>query len=144
MSEHSIIKFKSLNYLTWAVALAAMIISLILSEILKYPPCTLCWYQRVFMYPLVFIIPVGILLEDSRIYFYSLILGFVGLMIAIYHTLIYHGIIQEAFKLCNAELSCKTKQFELFNLISIPMMSSVTFLIIVILNSIGVFYEKKP
>ena len=143
MSEHSIIKFKSLNYLTWAVALAAMIISLIFSEILKYPPCTLCWYQRVFMYPLVFIVPIGILLEDPRIYFYSLILGFIGLIIATYHTLIYHGIIQEAFKLCNAELSCKTKQFELFNLISIPVMSLVTFLIIVILNLIGVFYEKR-
>lgn len=132
-----------INYVSWFIALMAMAISLIFSELLKYPPCTLCWYQRIFMYPLVFIIPVGIVLKDDKIFRYVLLLSGVGLLIALYHSLIYHGIIEEALQLCNAALSCKTKQFELFNLLSIPVMSLFSFLTIFILNIKGVFYVKR-
>src|SRR3989344_2963611 len=31
-------------------ALIATLASLTLSEILRFPPCVLCWYQRIFMY----------------------------------------------------------------------------------------------
>lgn len=130
--------YKFINYTSWLIALLAMLISLTFSEVMKLSPCTLCWYQRVFMYPLVFIIPIGILNKDSRVFIYSCTLSFVGLIVSIYHTLIYHGIIQEAFKLCNAELSCKTKQFELFGFLSIPLMSFLSFTIIFIFNLIGV------
>ncbi len=132
-----------INYASWAIALMAMSISLIFSELLKYPPCTLCWYQRIFMYPLVFMIPVGIILRDLQIYRYVLVLSTIGLFIAFYHSLIYHDIIEEALQLCNAALSCKTKQFELFNVLSIPVMSLFSFLAIVVLNFLGVFYVKR-
>ncbi len=133
----------SINYASWFIALLALFISLLLSDILKYPPCTLCWYQRIFMYPLVFLIPVGLLIKDRNIYTYVLSLSTVGLVIAGYHSLIYHGVIEEALQLCTVALSCKTKQFELFNFISIPVMSFFSFLTIVILNLVGVFYDKR-
>lgn len=134
---------KNISYMSWTVALISMFISLVFSDILKFPPCTLCWYQRIFMYPLAFIIPVGILTQDHKIHVYSLVLSSVGLMIAGYHSLIYHGIIQEALKVCTADLSCKTKQFELFGFISIPVMSLISFLIIFILNLQGVRNVKR-
>ena len=111
-----------------------MAISLIFSELLKYPPCTLCWYQRVFMYPLVFIIPTALITKDRQIHNYVIVLSIFGLMIAGYHSLIYHDFISETLKVCTADLSCKTKQFELFGFISIPVMSFFSFLIILILN----------
>ena len=37
----------------FAVASTAMLGSLYLSEIADFIPCTLCWYQRIAMYPLV-------------------------------------------------------------------------------------------
>jgi disulfide bond formation protein DsbB len=43
-------------HLTFVVALIATMGSLFFGEVLKYPPCTLCWYQRICMYPLVFIL----------------------------------------------------------------------------------------
>ena len=69
--------------------------------------------------------------------------SFVGLIISAYHGLIYHGVIQEALKLCNAQLSCKTKQFELFGFLSIPVMSFLSFASILIFNLIGVIREKR-
>lgn len=135
--------YRIINYTSWLIALLAMVISLTLSEVMKLPPCTLCWYQRVFMYPLVLIIPIGIISKDPIIFIYSCSLSFVGLVISIYHALIYHGLIQESLKLCNAELSCKTKQFELFGFVSIPVMSFLSFAFIFIFNLIGVFRAKR-
>ena len=134
---------KKIAYLSWSIALFAMLLSLIFSEILKYPPCSLCWYQRIFMYPLVFIIPLGILMNDKNIYSYVLTLSFIGLILSTYHSLIYYSFIPEALKLCTAELSCKTKQFELFNFFSIPILSLFSFLILTILNFIGVTNVKR-
>lgn len=130
-------------YICWGVALMALMISLIFSEILKYPPCTLCWYQRVFMYPLAFIFPVGILTKDWKVFIYGFLLSTVGWVISGYHSLIYHDIIAEAIKVCDAQLSCKTKQFELFGILSIPVMSFLSFTLILILNFIGVFRVKR-
>lgn len=114
-------------YLAWGIALFSTLASLFFSEILKFPPCSLCWYQRIFMYPLVIVLPIGILAQDKNVSKYLVSLSLVGTVIAGYHTLIYHNIVTEAFTLCTAELSCKTKQFELFNLISIPVMSLASF-----------------
>lgn len=95
------------------------------------------------MYPLVFIIPIAITTKDSKIYVYSLTLSFIGLVIALYHSLIYHGVITETLKICTADLSCSTKQYEIFNIISIPVMSLFSFLSIFILNLIGVQNVKR-
>lgn len=120
-------------YFAWGISLLSTFASLFFSEVLKYPPCSLCWYQRVFMYPLVIILPVGILSLDKHISKYVLSLSIFGSIIAGYHTLIYHDVIQEKLTLCTADLSCKTKQFELFGFLSIPLMSFLSFLIIFVL-----------
>ena len=136
-------KSENINYLSWAIALSAMLISLIFSEILNYPPCALCWYQRIFMYPLVFIIPTAIVIKDPKIHNYVVVLSFLGLIISGYHSLIYHEFISESLKVCTASLSCKSKQFELFGLISIPVMSFFSFLLIFILNLKGANHDKR-
>lgn len=130
-------------YLIWGIALLSMIVSLIFSDFLKLPPCPLCWYQRVFMYPLVFIIPTGILIRDSKLSYYTTVLSLVGGLIALYHNLIYYDIISEGFKVCNAALSCKSRQLEVFGFLSIPMMSLIAFAIIFILSLRGLKNEIK-
>ncbi len=43
-------------YGAWIVSLTATLGSLYFSEIRKFIPCELCWYQRIMMYPLVLIL----------------------------------------------------------------------------------------
>jgi protein-disulfide isomerase len=43
----------------WLVATASTLGALFFSEIMELPPCLLCWYQRIFMFPLVLLLPVG-------------------------------------------------------------------------------------
>lgn len=37
----------------WGASFIATLGSLYFSEIMKFEPCVLCWYQRIFMYPFV-------------------------------------------------------------------------------------------
>jgi disulfide bond formation protein DsbB len=121
-------------YFNWGIAFLSMIVSLIFSEFLKLPPCSLCWYQRVFMYSMVFVIPTGILLRDRNLSYYTAVLSVAGGLIALYHNLIYFDFISEGFKVCTAELSCKSKQLQILGFLSIPTMSLVAFSIILILS----------
>jgi disulfide bond formation protein DsbB len=129
----------NLAYLAWLQALVAMLGSLFFSEVMKLPPCVLCWYQRILMYPLVFIIAVGILLEDKRLNFYALPLSITGLVIAVYHNLLYYNIIPEAITPCSAGISCTTRQIEWFGFITIPLLSLIAFTLI----TLAMFLYKK-
>lgn len=116
--------------IAWAAAFFSMVGSLFFSEILKLPPCILCWYQRIFMYPLVFIIGVGILKKDKHLPLYILPLSIIGAAIALFHYLLQRGIIPDTAAPCTQGVSCTTEYIELFGFATIPFMSLVAFLII--------------
>ena len=103
-----------LLHISWLQALAAMLGSLYFSDILHYPPCILCWYQRIAMYPLVLLIPIGILKKDKNLPYYVLPLSIIGTIIAFYHNLLYFNIIPQSLAPCVAGISCTTKFVEFF------------------------------
>jgi disulfide bond formation protein DsbB len=120
-------------YAAWIVSIIAFLGSVTFSEILKLTPCKLCWIQRIFMFPLVFILGVGIVLKDQKIPYYVLPLSLIGLSVSFYHVLLYRGILPESKTFCEAGISCTTKYIEFFGFLSIPMMAFLGFLIITIL-----------
>lgn len=119
-----------LLYAAWIVSITAFLGSVTFSEVLKLTPCKLCWIQRIFMFPLVFILGVGIVLKDLKVHFYVLPLSLIGLAVSFYHVLLYRGILPESKTFCEAGISCTTKYIEFFGFLSIPMMSFLAFLII--------------
>lgn len=120
-----------LAYSAWFMAWASMLGSLFFSEIWHLPPCLLCWYQRIVMYPLVVIIGVGILTKDlKKLPYYVLPLSVIGIFVAFYHNLLYYSIIPEALAPCQAGISCTTKFFEWFGFITIPLLSLLSFIFI--------------
>lgn len=121
---------KYILYIAWSQSLVAMFGSLFFSEIMKFTPCVLCWYQRILMYPLVAIIAVGILRKDKGIYTYVLPLSITGFLIAVYHNLLYYGLLPESVKPCLLGVSCTTKFFAWFGFITIPFLSLTAFAII--------------
>src|SRR5258708_5567044 len=108
-----------LPYITLIQALIATLSSLFFSEILHFPPCVLCWYQRICMYPIVALCIVGILRKDKNLPYYILPLSTTGLLISIYHNLLYYNILPESIAPCTAGVSCTTKQIELLCFITI-------------------------
>ena len=114
-------------YLAFAIALASMLGSLYYSEVRDLPPCLLCWYQRICMYPLVVITAVGIWRRDAGMPWYALPLSIAGFGFAVYHYLLQKGIIAEALAPCQAGISCTTKQVEYFGFVTIPFLSGLAF-----------------
>jgi disulfide bond formation protein DsbB len=121
---------QNILYIAFVIALFSMTGSLFFSEVLKFPPCILCWYQRIAMYPLVPILAIGILKKDKLLPYYVLPLSLVGLTIAFYHNLLYYNIIPEAAAPCALGISCTTKFIEWFGFITIPFLSFLGFAII--------------
>ena len=119
-------------YAAWTTALLGMILSLFFSEVMGYPPCVLCWYQRIALYPLVAVIAVGIIFRDRRMKHYALPLAVAGLLIAVYHNLLYYGVIPETVSPCTEGVSCTTAQVEWLGFITIPLMSLASFAFIVV------------
>lgn len=122
-----------LPYAAWTLTLLSAAGSLFFSEVMDLPPCVLCWYQRIAMYPLVLIIGIGIALNDAKWKLYALPLALIGLAIAVYHNLIYYGVIPESLTPCTQGVSCSERQIEWLGFITIPLMGLVSFLAISLL-----------
>jgi disulfide bond formation protein DsbB len=114
-------------YAAFTVAAVAALGSLFFGEVMNLPPCTLCWYQRICLFPLTVILAVGIVLRDARLSAYCMPLVLAGLGISIYHNLLYFGVIPETLSLCTEGVSCSTRQIELLGFITIPLMALLAF-----------------
>ncbi len=128
-----------IHHAAWAMALIATMGSLYFSEVMHLPPCVLCWYQRIAMYPLVAILAVGILRKDKGVAVYALPPVLVGLGISIYHNLLYWKILPESVAPCTLGVSCTTKFFEWFGFITIPFLSLTAF---VVLTALLITYHR--
>lgn len=120
-------------FLSFLVATVASLGSLFFSEIMSFVPCSLCWYQRIFMYPLVFIFLVNILYPDNHVLKYSLPIVLIGWAISVYHNLLMFGIIPEDLSPCVQGIPCSTKYIDWFGFINIPLLSLTAFTLILIL-----------
>jgi disulfide bond formation protein DsbB len=125
-------KSKYFLYLAWIQSLFALFGSLYFSEILHYPPCTLCWYQRICLYPLALLLPIGLLYKDRNIYRYVLPLAIVGFLISCYQNLLYYRVLPENLAPCSFGVSCTTKYVEYFGFISIPLLALLATTVIII------------
>jgi len=130
----------SLLYLAWIVALIATVGSLFFSEVMELPPCILCWYQRIAMYPLVVIIGVGIVTRDTRMKNYALPVCLIGLAISIYHNLLYYELIPESIAPCVEGISCTSRQIEWLGFITIPLMALTAF----VTTALCLIFSGKP
>lgn len=120
-------------YLAWTLALASTLGSLFFSEVMLLPPCKLCWYQRICMYPLVAILTVGILRNDRVVSFYALPLSLIGLATALYHNLLYYHWIPESLAPCTEGVSCTSRQIEWLGFMTIPLLALVAFTVMTLL-----------
>lgn len=125
----------------WVQAFVATVGSLFFSEVMRFTPCVLCWYQRIAMYPLVAILAVAMIKKDKHAHFYVLPLSITGFLIAFYHNLLYYHILPTTP--CVQGVSCTTKFFAWFGFVTIPLLSLIAFTIITISMLIYWKLQKK-
>ncbi len=117
------------------VATVATVGSLFYSEVAQYEPCKFCWFQRIFMYPLVLLLGMFLDSRDRKIIARpAMVLAIIGGIIALYH---YYIQLSPASALvpCSAvgvSVSCTSREFTHLGYITIPMMSLTAFVLIIL------------
>ena len=117
----------------WLVASVATLGSLFFSEVMMFPPCVFCWYQRICMYPLVVILSAGLFPVSKSVIKFSAPLALIGWVVAVYHNLLYYKILPESAAPCVRGISCTPVYIEWLGFITIPLLSLLAFSAILIL-----------
>lgn len=120
-------------YLALIQAIVAFLGSMYISNIMLLPPCVLCWYQRIAMFPLFITLIIGILRKNKDTWLLVLAPALIGWTISIYHILLYYKIIPDDLAPCSTGVSCTTRYFELLGFITIPFMAFTAFSVIIVL-----------
>jgi len=130
--------------LIFLISLMASIFPLVYSEIIHYVPCYLCWWQRVFMFPLVLMFGMALWDKDRRVIRYALPLLCAGFLISVYQNFFYY--FGENSNLpCDASgVSCYQHLVSVFGgYISIPMLALTAFFSLLTLVAVAHFYKKE-
>ncbi|MFZ2205135.1 MAG: disulfide bond formation protein B [Minisyncoccia bacterium] len=127
------------------VSLLSSLFVLVYSEIVGFLPCFLCWYQRIFMFPLVFIFGIASWYKDHTIVKYVLPLLSIGFVVSVYQNLIYYFGNVSASSPCDASgVSCYKQLISEFGgYISMPMLALSSFFSIITVVLVAHFYGRE-
>ena len=125
------------------VALVATFGSLYFSEVRGFIPCTLCWYQRIFMYPIVIIAAVGLIQKNANTALTTAIFSVIGGSLSLYH----YGIqkitfLQDSAPSCGT-VSCTGAYVNYFGFITIPLLAFIAFTLIAITSIVMLKWQKE-
>ena len=125
------------------VAVLATVGSLWYSEGAHFPPCELCWYQRIAMYPLALLLVMAAVRRDAGIRPYGMALAGVGLAVSLWHSFI------ETFPDrdpggCDPSNPCTIRWVEGLGFWTIPRMAAVCFVLILVALGLDRPPTKEP
>ena len=118
------------------VSLAGVLGSLTYSQIIGFEPCVLCWWQRIFQYPLLVIFGMGAILKEKgrNIIAYGLPLALIGIGISTYHYLVQRlDSVTSSCDVLGQSASCAGYYVFEFGYITIPMMALTIFAVSIVL-----------
>lgn len=125
------------------VTIGSVVMSLIYSEYFGFIPCSLCWLQRIALYPQALMSLLAWRMKDV-VHFpvYGIALSLFGFLVGVYQY-IYQMVPEEIYAsgalpclIDGSNVSCASKVVDEFGFVTFPLMSAITFafLIIVYLN----------
>ncbi|WP_370294668.1 disulfide oxidoreductase [Rossellomorea marisflavi] len=125
-------------YVAWIVSLAAMLGSLYFSEIKGFIPCDLCWFQRIFMYPLTLILGVATFQHDIGLKKIILPMSVIGGIISLMHYLEQKVEGFGGIKPCVSGVPCNVQYINWFGFITIPFLALTAFTLITVFTLLAV------
>jgi len=123
-------------YLAWVVAVVATLGSLYFSEVMKFFPCKLCWYQRILMYPQVILLGLAAVRKDYGQSLYVLPISSLGIAMSTFHYLSQKtSWFEKAGASCGI-IPCNIEYINWFGFVTIPFLALIAFILITVLQAI--------
>lgn len=129
---------QSFLYPAWLVTAVATTGSLYFSNVMMLPPCSLCWWQRICMFPLLILFTIAYVRRDENAIWYTTPIIGIGWIISAYHNLLYYNIIEKALTACTAGVSCTSKTIEWFGFVTIPLLSLTAFSLLLFITVLSI------
>ncbi|MCX6754499.1 MAG: disulfide bond formation protein B [Candidatus Nomurabacteria bacterium] len=141
-SNKTLIFFKRYTFIFgFLIALGAVVTSLFYSQIVGYPPCELCWIQRIFLYPQLVLFGMELYKKDRSIVDFSIAFASLGSLTSLYHIYIENGGTSSLScatlnPTSTTEVSCAIRYIYEFGYVSMPVMALTLslFIISILLN----------
>ena len=130
-------------FLAWEVSMIATLGSLYFSEIKGFIPCDLCWFQRIFMYPLTLILGIGAFQNDLTVKRFVFPMAIVGGFISLMHYLEQKIPGFGGIKPCVSGVPCNAEYINWLGFITIPFLALTAFTLITIFMVLAHVYSKK-
>jgi len=125
-------------HLGFLVALGGVLLSLFYSNVVGYPPCELCWIQRIFLYPQLILFGMELYKKDKSIIDFSIVFAVLGALTSIYHIYVENGGTRglACADPSNGGISCAVRYIYEFGYITMPIMALTlsVFIIVILLN----------
>ncbi len=125
-------------YLGFLIALGAVLLSLFYSNVVGYPPCELCWIQRIFLYPQLILFGMELYKKDRSIVDFSIAFAILGSITSIYHIFVESGVTSgiSCADPSNGGVSCAVRYIYEFGYVTMPIMALTMslFIISILLN----------
>ena len=130
--------------LSFLISLFASVFPLVYSEIIGFLPCTLCWWQRVFMFPTLFLFGTALWDKDRKVVRYAASLLSIGFLISVYQNFFYYFGGSSSLPCDVSGVSCYQRLVSEFGgYISIPMLALTTFFTLLTLFAVAYFYPFR-
>jgi hypothetical protein len=128
-------------WLAAVTAIVAMGGSLYLSEVADYVPCSLCWYQRIAMYPLAVILTIAAVRRRPDVIWYGLPIAVIGAGISLVH--LWEENYSDGPGFCSIGVPCSFKYVDEFGFVTIPFMALCAFALIGVLLVTGALASRR-
>lgn len=126
-------------WIIMATTIGGVATTLLYSEVFGFIPCSLCWLQRIALYPQALLsIAAGRVRDEVFFPLYGIVLSGFGLLVAIYHY-IYQAMPTELLQsgalpcLADGSSDCSKKVMEVFGFVTFPFLSAVIFAFLIVL-----------
>lgn len=123
-------------YLAWVISMIALCGSLYFSEVMRFEPCKLCWFQRICMYPLAILLGMGAYRDDQGIVMYARVLSIIGMCISLFHYLQQKVPGMQNVLPCTTGVPCSGQYINWLGFITIPLLAFISFSLITLLLTI--------
>ena len=130
--------------LSFLISLFASVFPMVYSEVADFLPCYLCWWQRIFMFPLVLMFGVALCNKDRKVIRYATPLLCAGFLLAVYQNFFYYFGSNSNLPCDPSGVSCYQRLVSVFGgYISIPMLALTAFFALLTILSVAHFYRKE-
>jgi disulfide bond formation protein DsbB len=123
--------------LAWVIAVVTTAGSLYYSKVQGYPPCELCWYQRIAIYPFSVILAIAAWRRDGGIRIYAIPVLAIGAVIAAYNHWIQAFPPESGSAFCTADTPCTARYVWEFGFVSLPFMALSACVVMIVLLAVA-------